>query len=152
MSVEYEIRELRADERDTWLRQRQLHWPDTPIDELSRERDEIVSDPTRNCVLVAATTSNQIIGFSEVSIRDWAEGCCTQPVGYIEAWYVEPEFRRSGIGRKLIEAAERWAMSKGCTEMGSDAELDNKLSQQAHQALGYFEVVRLVLFRKRLTP
>jgi aminoglycoside 6'-N-acetyltransferase I len=71
-------------------------------------------------------------------------------VGYLEAWYVKREYRRRGVGRLLIEAAERWAWSRGCTEMGSDAELHNEVSQQAHGALGYSEVLRVVLFSKRL--
>lgn len=101
-------------------------------------------------MLVAASDNGNLVGFVEVSLRDWAEGCSTRPVGYIEAWYVNPSYRRTGIGRRLIEAAERWARSRGCTEMGSDAELGNEVSHCAHAALGYSEVVRLVLFCKRL--
>lgn len=74
----------------------------------------------------------------------------TRPVGYIEAWYVQPEHRRSGIGRRLVEAAEGWVLSRGCTEMGSDADLGNEISHRAHRALLYTEVTRLVLFSKKL--
>ena len=55
-------------------------------------------------------------------------------------------------GRRLIEAAEQWAQSRGCTEMGSDAEIANTLSHRAHAALGYEEVERVVSFAKRLVP
>ena len=34
--------------------------------------------------------------------------------------------------------------------MGSDAEIWNEVSLQAHQALGYQEAIRLVTFSKRL--
>jgi aminoglycoside 6'-N-acetyltransferase I len=71
-------------------------------------------------------------------------------VGYIEAWYVKPEHRRSGIGRRLIEAAEQWTLSRGCTEMGSDAELHNEVSHAAHRALGFVEGIRVVQFSKKL--
>lgn len=145
-----EVRELRPEEKDRWLRLRELHWPDTSRELLARELEEIQADPERNAVLVAATHGNELVGFVEVALRDWAEGCITRPVGYIEAWYVEPEHRRSGLGRRLLDAAERWVLLRGCTEMGSDAELGNEVSIRAHGALGYTEVVRLVLFSKKL--
>ncbi len=145
-----EIRELRPDERRSWLRLRELLWPETSRAELAGEVEEILADPERNSVLVAASPGGELVGFVEVALRDWAEGCSTRPVGYIEAWYVEPEHRRSGLGRWLIEAAEHWALSRGCTEIGSDAELGNEVSARAHRALGYAEVTRLVLFSKKL--
>jgi len=112
--------------------------------------EEIPANPEQNVVLVAASLDDEPVGFVEVTLRDWAEGCATRPVGYIEAWYVEPEHRRSGVGRRLMDAAERWVLSRGCTEIGSDAELSNEISGRAHRALGYAEVARLVLFSKNL--
>jgi aminoglycoside 6'-N-acetyltransferase I len=90
-------------------------------------------------------------GFVELSIRLYAESCETNQVGYIEGWYVEPDMRRRSVGRRLIAAAEVWASGQGCTEMASDADLDNTASQQAHQRLGYSEVERIVCFRKALS-
>ena len=63
---------------------------------------------------------------------------------------MQPSYRRSGVGRQLIEAAEHWATSRGCTEMGSDVELWNEVSQMAHHALGYSEATRLVCYAKKL--
>jgi hypothetical protein len=71
-------------------------------------------------------------------------------VGYVEGWYVDPDVRRQGIGRRLVEAAERWAAAQGCREMASDAHLGNTVSHAAHEALGFEESERLVHFRKRL--
>jgi len=45
------------------------------------------------------------VGFVEVSLRPYAEGCDTRPVGYLEGGYVAPEWRGQGIGRALVEAA-----------------------------------------------
>lgn len=102
-------------------------------------------------VLVAIRPDGSLCGFVEVGTRPYAEGCETSPVGFIEGWYVDPDVRRHGCGRALIEAAEAWARSAGYTEMGSDALLDNLVSHRAHERLGYAEVVRLVAFRKSLT-
>jgi aminoglycoside 6'-N-acetyltransferase I len=49
-----------------------------------------------------------------------------------------------------MSAAERWVLSRGCTEIASDAELYNSVSIRAHRAIGYDEVARIVLFRKKL--
>jgi aminoglycoside 6'-N-acetyltransferase I len=146
-----EIRGLRSDEHPVWLELRRRLWPDHSRELLTREQQEILADPERNAVFVAATPDGEPIGFVEVALRDWAAGCSTRPVGYIEAWYVEPSYQRRGLGRRLIEAAEGWALARGCSEMGSDAELDNEVSQRAHRALGYAEAIRLVCFSKRIT-
>ena len=92
------------------------------------------------------------VGFVELSIRPYAEGCQTDRVAFLEGWYVVPEARRKGVGRALVEAAERWGVTQGCTEFGSDALLDNTVSAAAHQALGFEEVVQIRCFKKSLRP
>lgn len=144
-----DIRLLRSDERAAWLTLREGLWPESSTDALSNEQAEILADSARNAVFVAAA-DGKLVGFIEVALRDWAEGCASRPVGYIEGWYVEAGHRRQGIGRRLVEAGEAWAASRGCTEMGSDALLDNTLSHRAHVALGYREVERLVLFCRKI--
>ena len=147
-----EISELRPSEHDAWRRLRQLLWPNETAEDLEEGQRWILDDPRRNAVFVARAAGGELVGFIEASLRDWAEGCRTRPVGYIEGWYVAPELRRQGVGRRLVEAAEQWARSRGCTEMGSDAELSNAPSHRAHAALGYGEVERVVSFAKRLAP
>jgi aminoglycoside 6'-N-acetyltransferase I len=51
-----------------------------------------------------------------------------------------------------VEAAETWARLRGFTEIASDTQLANHLSQDAHAALGFEEAERLVSFRKSLAP
>jgi aminoglycoside 6'-N-acetyltransferase I len=89
-------------------------------------------------------------GFLELGQRNYAEGCETSPVAFIEGWYVDPNVQKQGVGRKLIKAAEAWAKEQGFTEIASDTWLENETSIQAHKALGYTEVERLVCFTKRL--
>ncbi len=90
------------------------------------------------------------IGFVELSLRAYAEGCQSDNVAYVEGWYVTPEARGRGVGRALIEAAEDWARGQGCTELASDAELGNAASAAAHEALGFSEVGQIRCFRKVL--
>lgn len=93
---------------------------------------------------------NELLGMLEVSLRDYAEGCDTKPVGYLEGWYVKRSARRQSVGRKLVEAAEQWARQKGCKEMASDTPVWNRKSKQAHKSLGYKKEDVLVHFRKKL--
>jgi|TARA_A100001391_G_scaffold8217_3_gene5385 aminoglycoside 6'-N-acetyltransferase I len=80
----------------------------------------------------------------------WGEGCDTAPVGWLEAVYVVPERRRSGIARALVAAVESWSRTKGLKELGSDALIENALSIARHAQWGFVETERLVMFRKVL--
>jgi len=102
-------------------------------------------------ILVAEASDETLLGFLEVDLRSHADGCNpSQPVGYIEGWYVDEDHRHRGIGRKLLAQAEQWARNHGCVEMASDAVIDNEVSHRAHQAMGYEVVDRCVHYRKRL--
>lgn len=140
------IRPLTPYEVEAYIPLRQALWPGA--DHASEVADQL-AHPERFQILMAEE-NGQFIGWAEVSLRDYAEGCQTSPVGYLEGWYVVPTRRQSGIGRKLVQAAEDWARGKGCTEMASDVEIRNTPSQIAHARLGYAEVERIVCFRKPL--
>jgi aminoglycoside 6'-N-acetyltransferase I len=103
-------------------------------------------------VLVAETDRGRPVGFAEVSIRAYAEGCRTDRVGFLEGWWVSPGERRKGLGRRLVEAAEGWARKRGCLEFASDALPDNRVSIAAHRALGFADAGTVVCFRKDLPP
>ena len=101
-------------------------------------------------VFIAERPDGSVCGYVEAGARSIADGCSTSPVGYIEAWYVDPDVRREGYGRALLEAAERWAVEQGYSEMASDALLENHVSHEAHKRSGYVEVDRQITYRKQL--
>jgi aminoglycoside 6'-N-acetyltransferase I len=101
-------------------------------------------------VFLALDDSARPLGFIELSIRAFADGCDSRPVPHVEGWYVEPSARRTGIGRLLMSAAEDWARALGFSELASDTEVENVASQEAHARCGFSETERLVKFRKRL--
>lgn len=144
------VRLIERSDWDEWARLRATLWPDCPAEEHEREMGKILQNPERDVVFVSVGPDGHLLAFLEVSLRPSAPGCTSSPVGYLEGWYVEPDARREGIGRALVAAAEEWARSRGCQEMASDAEVDNRLSHVAHGRLGYEEVERLVHFRKAL--
>lgn len=150
------VRPVELADASEWLRMRVALWPDAEPQEHARDVSLFLGGPDREllptlqAVFVYVRGAGGLCGFVEVSIRAYAEGCDTNRVGYVEGWYVDPDRRRQGVGRQLIAAAEQWARAQGCTEMASDAELDNVESQEAHQRLGYTEVERSVHFMKPL--
>jgi len=94
--------------------------------------------------------NGQLGGFIELSVRHRVDGTMSPRVGYVEGWYVDPDWRGKGIGRALIARAEAWAKQMGFAELASDAELENEDSIRAHGAVGFRETFRLVHFVKSL--
>ena len=150
-ATEYTIRPLAEGDLGEWLRLRQLLWDESSEDDHKSEMVDIIEDPESQFVAVADLGGGNLIGFLEASIRSHVEDCETENVGYLEGWFVDDRFRRNGVGRRLVDLAERWARGRGCTEMASDAEIGNSISQDAHSNLGYDETSRLVHYRKELT-
>lgn len=144
------IRSLEERDLAEWLRLRASLWDQTSEDAHKEEMVDIIEHPDSQFVGVADTGDGRLAGFLEASIRQHVEDCETENVGYLEGWFVDPEHRQRGIGARLVAAAENWARERGCTEMASDAEVGNVVSQQAHTRLGYTETSRLVHLRKEL--
>lgn len=144
------VRQLLEKDLPEWFRLRQMLWDELSEEEHKTEMLDIYEHSDSQLVLVAEGSNGKLFGFLEASIRPFVEDCHTDQVGYLEGWFVEPDYRRYGIGRDLVRNAERWARKKGCTEMASDSELGNDLSLQAHLKLGYEETSRLVHLRKDL--
>ena len=137
---------------DAWAAMRHALWPEADADELAREcADFFVQPHLIDAVFVAEKPDGKLAGFVELSLRSHAQGCDSSPVPYIEGWYVATAARKRGVGRALIDAAERWAVDGGYSEIASDARLDNRASHAAHAALGFAETARNVHFRKALT-
>lgn len=142
------VRLLRNEDQARWWGLRSALWPDSSPDDIREDAARYQGD--EQVAFVWERPDGSLGGFIEVSIRPFADGCTTSPVGFLEGWYVVPGVRRRGIGRQLAEAAEQWVLSKGCTEMGSDTDLGNAMSRSIHVRLGFREVERAVHFAKTL--
>jgi aminoglycoside 6'-N-acetyltransferase I len=79
-----------------------------------------------------------------------ANGCNSKPVVFFEGAWVNEQYRKSGVGRKFVQAVEDWARSLGIHEVGSDAELQNTLSHICHEKWGFEETERVIYYRKNL--
>jgi aminoglycoside 6'-N-acetyltransferase I len=149
-----EIRPVQASDAAEWLRLRMALWPDSDPNIQAQEIAHFIAVPPRpllstlHAAFVCPRPDAGLCGLVEVSIHSSAPGCKTDRIGYLEAWYVDLDYRGRGVGRELVKVAEMWAKSEGCREMASDTCPRYPISPAAHAALGYQEVERY--FRKDL--
>jgi len=136
---------------DAWLKLRSQLWPDNSCEEQMREGQHILSCPDRYVSFLGIDHKGRIIGFADATVRhDYVNGCESSPVVYLEGIFVIPEQRCRGIAKRLTTAIQDWGLTKGCSEMASDAPLNNHVSHQMHQALGFKETERVVFFKKKI--
>lgn len=145
------IRQATPKDKNAWAQLRNALWPDT----IEAHENDIECFIAGNSPHIAAcfTLEDQdgtLGGFIELNIRSYAEGIYHSMAPYVEGWYIEPQFRRQGFGKQLIAHAEHWAKSQGFDRLASDAEITNQNSIEAHKALGFDEVERIVCFVKRI--
>lgn len=140
---------LRDADVSKWVELRGALWPDLSRGEHETEALALLrGDPPT--VVFVAELDDQVVGFLELGLRPFAEGCSSSPVPYVEGWYVAPGWRQRGVGGELMLAAEAWSRERGYVELGSDTEVANRVSRDAHAALGFEEVAEVVAFRKPL--
>ena len=133
-----------------WLPLRAALWPDSATDS-DHDKQTILSEPERYLVLVFTDENDNAVGFAEASIRtDYVNGTHSSPVAFLEGLYVQPASRGQSIARQLVAGVEKWAVEMGCTELASDALVENQVSHSMHEALGFKETERVVYFLKSL--
>lgn len=145
------IKPAQPNDAAAWERMRQALWPSS-TGEHAAEIASYFDGYRKNGAetLLAFDEQGCALGFVELAIRNYADGCYSERVAFLEGWYVEPHARRQGVGAALVQAAEEWGRAQGCTEFASDTQLDNYVSAAAHRALGFVETERIICFRKDL--
>jgi aminoglycoside 6'-N-acetyltransferase I len=168
-------------ELDQWVALRQALWPEEAQQDLRRNAEAVIRRAGQAAVFLArvprhadahdascsglskthrlrekagpAFSHDAFVGFAEATLRnDYVNGCATSPVAFLEGIYVDPDWRKRGIARRLCAAVETWARDCQCRELASDALLDNEASHRMHLALQFEETERVVYFRKELLP
>jgi aminoglycoside 6'-N-acetyltransferase I len=135
---------------EVWLDMRCALWPEGSRDDHRREIEAFLNGSAREPQAVLLAEIETPIGFAELSIRPYAEGCRSDRVAFLEGWYVSKNARRHGVGAALIAAAEQWGAAQGCSEFASDSQLDNDISRAAHAGCGFTEVTVIRCYRKEL--
>ena len=142
------VRPVARQDAAAWLRMRQALWPEYENGWHAKEIDAFLDGRLKMplAVLVAVDDADRPIGFVELFIRPYAEHCETDRVAYLEGWYVEPEFRRKGVGRALITAIRDWAGRRGLRAITLETGAANEPARAFYAALGFAEEdVRLTL-------
>jgi aminoglycoside 6'-N-acetyltransferase I len=149
--MEFTVRQMGANDWAIWAEMRAALWPDEAPQADAEMIDELLGDGDV-WGLIAEATDRTAIGFAEIAVRKYANGCDTRPVAFLEGVWVKPQFRRRGIGTRLVAHAEKFIAERGFRELGSDTQIDNHASQAAHLAWGFSETERVVYYRKVLRP
>ena len=97
------------------------------------------------------SSSEEPVAWISLSLRhDYVEGCQNDPTAYLEGIFIIPDYRSQGIGDKLLSFAISWAENRGISQLASDVEFDNQLSQNFHVKYGFREVGRRVHYVLKL--
>lgn len=124
-------------------------WPEHIFEEFCVNFSKMID--TENCAIFLAKENHKYIGFAQCQLRfDYVEGTKSSPVGYLEGIYIVEENRNQGLGRQLVLECENWSKTKGCTEFGSDIEMDNRESYKFHIGIGFREENRVICFAKKI--
>jgi aminoglycoside 6'-N-acetyltransferase I len=129
-----------------WADMRHNLWPETDMSLLRREIQKYFLEGDSRAFV--GEVGGIPAGFVEVSMRDYAPGCTSSPVPYIEGLWVAPAVRQSGIARKLVTYVEDLVRDEGHRELASDVLSDNLVSQNVHEAMSFRETARVVHYRK----
>ena len=133
-----------------WLDLALKLWSTESVEEMDRSLRNIFQSP-REAGFLVKDDNAKAIGFMNLSLRyDYVPGATQSPVAYIEGIYVKDEYRKQGVGRNLIQYAQKWAIERGCTELASDALVENTASYEFHTKVGFQEVERVVTFIKQI--
>ena len=146
------VRPATAADVPAWSAMRAQLWPDDDAAANAADiADTFLGDDPDQVAFVAEGEGGALLGFVEASIRrDYVDGCDTSPVAFGEGAFILPEWRGTGVGRALVEAVAQWGRTQGCTELASNALLDNTASHAFHEAVGFEETERVVFFRRML--
>ncbi len=142
------IENVRPDQFGAWRRLRSMVYEDLDPEFDELEMANYYEAQDKECLL--AIVDQEVCGMIEVSLRNVVDGCITNPVGYIEGIAVLPSHRGGGVARALLARGEEWFRERGCSELATDAELDNVSAQRFHENMGFRETYRVVEYRKDL--
>ena len=100
--------------------------------------------PPEGALLVAYVdgTPAGALGLQRVPPETRIEGVDVETSGELKRLFVHPDFRRAGVGRAIMQAAEAAARARGYTQLLLTTNADMMpLAQGLYDSLGYVETV-----------
>ncbi len=95
---------------------------------------EKVLDSSNNFVFVAEE-NNKLVGFTTFSIRLVIR--YPKPIAELDELFIIEEYRKHGIGKKLMEAVEEKAKALDCLNMFIESVYDRTAAHEFYESLGY---------------
>ena len=128
--------------KDGYTKLIKLLWKDIKDKEI---HEIITNHELKKDKIFLEVREKEVIGFINLSVRnDYVEGCTSLGTGYIEGVYVCRPHRRNQIAYNLVNHAVSFFKSIGLSEIGSDTEIENEMSQMFHKMMGFKE--KAILF------
>ena len=134
----------RSDLGDCRLLLSQLGY-DMTTAELERRFDEVSSAPEHSLVLAEA--AGRMVGLMHVFARPALEN---PREAVVQAIVVDEAYRRCGIGRYLMTAAEKWGTERGCRSVVLSSNTVRAPAHAFYVALGYRISATSLVLRKEL--
>jgi GNAT superfamily N-acetyltransferase len=115
--------------------------------EIARRLD-LLLDRENETVLVCALPSGEVVGWLHGSEQELLEsGRRCEILGLV----VDPEHRGRGVGRRLVQAVEQWAIGRGLEHIAVRSNILRAESHPFYERLGYVRTKTQHAYRKRLT-
>ncbi|MFL6752077.1 MAG: GNAT family N-acetyltransferase [Sphingomicrobium sp.] len=141
------VRRAKLADRPAWAAMLARLHPEQSAAEFEAEFADL---PEHFVAFLAFTDAGEPIAMIDAMVRNYAEGAPNFRAAYVEDLWVEPEHRRGGVARALLQAVEQWADEQGLSWLGSDAAIGNTASHAWHASAGFDEIERIVVFGKPL--
>lgn len=105
----------------------------------------LIAQPTN--LLLVAERGDEVVGFIHACNHD---PIYAPPMKNIVAIAINPEYRKQGLGRKLVKAVEDWALETGAkgVRVNSGTEMNSAL--YFYKSMGYEYIRTQYNFRKML--
>ena len=123
----------------------QLGYPASP--EEVRDRLTRIAGDEDSAAYVAESSEAGVVGWVHIYKRDLIEVETDAEIGGL---VVDESCRREGIGRLLIEQAERWAAERGCRAVSVRSNVVREGAHSFYPNVGYRMVKTQTTFRKDL--
>lgn len=88
-----------------------------------------------NNYIYVAEEGNDLVGFATFSVRDVIR--YPKPIAELDELFVSPEYRKKGVGKKLMQQIEEKAKKLNCYRLFIESHYDHKAAHFFYKALGY---------------
>ena len=98
---------------------------------------------SENVRLFIAEKDSRVLGYIHIAVKDAPSIPVMKPrrYGIIDSIVVDEAYRNQGVGRKLVERAEKWAQEKGATSIELNVYEFNREARVFYSRVGYSSIM-----------